>query len=852
MTTVTLHTEAAPEVSKSENATGGAPPKHRSTYRYSDQPHVRGKFLFVGETKFWLRGVTYGTFRPRTDGAQFPEDIVIDRDFAVIAASRFNTIRTYTPPPQSLLDLAQQHGLRVMVGLSWTQHVAFLDDPELCRTIKSSVRNGVRACASHPAVLCYTIGNEIPASIVRWHGRNKIERFLKELYAIVKSEQPDRLVTYVNYPTTEYLQLKFLDFVSFNVYLESQERLEAYLARLQNLTDERPLLLAEIGLDSRRNGEQAQAETLAWQISSVFASGCAGAIAFAWTDEWYRGGFEIEDWDFGLTARDRTPKPVLAAVSDAMDAVPFPDSRWPKISVVVCSLNGAPTIRDTMEGLRYLKYSNFDVIVVNDGSTDDTAKIAAEYTCRVISTENRGLSNARNTGWQEATGEIVAYIDDDAYPDPHWLTYLAHVFMNSDYVGVGGPNLAPPGDGQVADCIANAPGGPVHVLISDVEAEHIPGCNMAFRRDALAAIEGFDPRYRAAGDDVDLCWRLQAHGGVIGFAPAAVVWHHRRNSLQMYWKQQQGYGKAEALLEQKWPEKYNSMGHLTWSGRLYGKGLTQPVGSGRSNVYQGSFGLAPFQSLYERQCAGVSSLPLMPEWYLLLGVLLVLALLGLSWPPLSFAWPVLAVAASLPLVQAAISAARAVFTSEPATTGQRAKLYVITAGLHLLQPLARLLGRLRHGLSPWRSRHGDDSASLFQAWSLWRETWQDTESTLVTFLEELRESGNIAHSGGAFDDWDIEVRGGLLGASQMQMAVEEHGGGRQLLRFRTRPRVSALTALGLFTLASVMLAAAFDGAWLVAALSAIAAGVAARWLYLELGSAAGAIRAVCSVTESRE
>jgi GT2 family glycosyltransferase len=47
---------------------------------------------------------------------------------------------------------------------------------------------------------------------------------------------------------------------------------------------------------------------------------------------------------------------------------------------------------------------------------------------------------------------------------------------------------------------------------------------------------------------VDLCWRLQAHGGVIGFAPAAVVWHHRRNSLQMYWKQQQGYGKAEALL----------------------------------------------------------------------------------------------------------------------------------------------------------------------------------------------------------------------------------------------------------------------------------------------------------------
>jgi GT2 family glycosyltransferase len=836
------------EVGESGNAQQRVRPEQRPAYAYSDHPEVRGKFLFIGETKFWLKGVTYGTFRPRADDTQFPEDEIIDRDFAAIAASGFNTVRTYTPPPQSLLDLAQHHGLRVMVGLSWTQHVAFLDDPALCRTIRDAVRFGVRACAGHPAVLCYTIGNEIPASIVRWHGRKKIERFLKELYTIVKSEQPDRLVTYVNFPTTEYLQLKFLDFVSFNVYLESQERLEAYLARLQNLTDERPLVLAEIGLDSRRNGEQSQAESLDWQIRSVFASGCAGAFAFAWTDEWYRGGFDIDDWDFGLTTRDRAPKSALAAVSSAMADVPFTDTDCPKISVVVCSLNGAPTIRDTMEGLRYLDYPNFEVIVVDDGSTDDTGKIASEYNCRVISTENRGLSNARNTGWQEAAGEIIAYIDDDAYPDPHWLTYLAHVFMNSGYVGVGGPNLAPPGDGWIADCIANSPGGPVHVLISDTEAEHIPGCNMAFRREALASIEGFDPIYRAAGDDVDLCWQLQAQGGVIGFAPAAVVWHHRRNSLQMYWRQQQGYGKAEALLEQKWPEKYNAIGHLTWSGRLYGKGLTQPVSSGRWHVYQGSFGLAPFQSLYERQSAGVSSLPLMPEWYLLLGVLLVLALLGLSWSPLLFVWPVLVAAAILPLAQAGISAARAVFTSEPDTTGQHAKLYVLTAGLHLLQPLARLLGRLRHGLSPWRKRHDDNNASVVQAWSVWRETWQDPESTLTAILGKLRESGNIARSGGAFDDWDIEVRGGLPCAVQMDMTVEEHGGGRQLLRFRTRPRVSVLAIVALVGLGSVALAAAFGGAWVAATISALAAGMTARWLYRNLRFAAGAIRAACSVT----
>src|ERR1044071_8257844 len=162
-----------------------------------------------------------------------------------------------------------------------------------------------------------------------------------------------------------------------------------------------------------------------------------------------------------------------------------------------------------------------------------------------------------------ATGEIVAYTDDDARPDPHWLYYLAHSFKKYGFAGVGGPNLAPAGDGLIADCVANAPGGPAHVLLSDRIAEHIPGCNMAFRHDVLQQVGGCDPLFRVAGDDVDLCWRVQQAGGTIGFHPAALVWHHRRNFLKNYWRQQQGYGKAEALLEGKWPEKYNSAGHLT-------------------------------------------------------------------------------------------------------------------------------------------------------------------------------------------------------------------------------------------------------------------------------------------------
>src|SRR5205823_7616269 len=113
--------------------------------------------------------------------------------------------------------------------------------------------------AAHPALLCYALGNEIPSTMARWLGRRRIERYLKRLCHAVKEEDPDGLVTYVNYPTTEYLQLPFLDLVCFNVYLESQERFEAYLARLQNIAGDRPLIMSELGLDGLRNGEGVQA-----------------------------------------------------------------------------------------------------------------------------------------------------------------------------------------------------------------------------------------------------------------------------------------------------------------------------------------------------------------------------------------------------------------------------------------------------------------------------------------------------------------------------------------------------------------------------------------------------------------
>jgi GT2 family glycosyltransferase len=656
----------------------------------------------------------------------------------------------------------------------------------------------------------------------------------------------------VNYPTTEYLQLRFLDLVCYNIYLESQERYASYLARLQNLAGDQPLLMSEIGLDSLRHGEETQAHVLDWQIRTSFAAGCAGVFVFAWTDEWHRASADVDDWAFGLTDRERCPKPALANVRRAFAAVPFPlDLCWPRISVIICTYNGSRSIGDCLDGLLRLEYSNFEVVVVNDGSTDATAEIVDKYPVRLISTENRGLSSARNVGLEAATGEIVAYLDDDACPDPHWLTYLAATFIDTTHAAVGGSNIPPHGDGPIADCIANAPGGPVHVLLSDQEAEHIPGCNMAFRKAALRAIGGFDPQFRIAGDDVDVCWRLQKQGSTVGFNPAAVVWHHRRNSVRAYWKQQLNYGKAEALLERKWPEKYNAAGHLTWLGRVYGDGHTCPLGK-LGRIYHGVWGSAPFQSLYQPAVGTLQSLLLVPEWYLVVVTLAVLSALGLFWRPLSYVLPLFVLAAAASLFQAALSAAQTCFTSAPYSQVTRLQLQCLTAFLHLLQPLARLYGRLRYGLTPWRQGAPWLSLPRRRTSAVWSERWQDPIARLQCLETEMRTCEGVVVHGGEYDRWDLEVQGGLLGAARMLMAVEDHGAGTQFVRFRSWPRFSRVAVVLTLVFALLSAMAVEDQAWSAAAiLGTITVLLTLRTLYECAGAAAVILRALKSAEEKQ-
>ncbi|YAG08540.1 Glycosyl transferase [Nostoc sp. DSM 114167] len=607
---------------------------------------VKGKFFFIKDKKFYLKGVSYGPFSIGSHGESFPEKSVVEKDFAMMAEMGANCVRTYTVPPDWLLDLAAISGLRLLIGIPWSQHIAFLNSSAVKAEIRNCIVQGVKVCRNHPATFAYLVGNEIPPDIVRWHGAKPVRAFIKELMAVAKDSDPEGLVSYANYPSTEYLNIDFTDFSCFNVYLHRETDFRRYLSRLHNLAEDKPLVLSEFGVDSMREGTQAQAEILSQKLSSSFEMGAAGTIIFSWTDEWFTGGYAIQDWAFGLVDAERLEKPAFQTVQQYYTA-PLPPAlpEYPKVSVIVCAYNAERTMDSCLASLKELNYPNYEVIVVNDGSSDRTLQITQRYDyVRLINQENKGLSVARNVGMTAATGEIVAYTDSDCMADPDWLTYLVAKFLSSGLAAVGGPNLSPPEDSLVPACVAVSPGVPTHILLSDEVAEHIAGCNMAFRRQVLQEINGFNPIFRTAGDDVDICWRLQDRGYTIGFSPAAIVWHFRRNTVAAYLKQQQGYGKAEALVYFQHPYRFNLLGQPSWLGRIYGD-LSAFLRIGQPIIYSGVFGRGLFQTLYEPSSSLISYLPLTLEWNIAALILFVSALLSGDRPWLgaamfliSFSW----------------------------------------------------------------------------------------------------------------------------------------------------------------------------------------------------------------------
>ena len=770
---------------------------------------VRAKFFFEGDKKFFIKGVTYGPFAPDENGEYFGTPESAAKDLELMVEAGVNLVRIYYVPPRWFLDLCAARGIRALISIPWAEHLEFLRDSKIRREAERAVHEGVLKNAGHPAVFGYLVGNEIPTTMVRWLGARQVTEFVERLINIGREADPKALFSYASYPPTEYLLPQNSDFVTFNVYLHRQEDFERYLARLQNLAEDKPLILGEFGMDTIRHPESEQAEMLRWHIESVVRGGLAGTIVYAWTDEWFRGGQEILDWAFGLVRRDRSRKVAFETVKKLFFGEGSMTSRvalpsYPKTSVVVCSYNGAKTLDRCLESLKRVDYPDYEVVLVDDGSKDNTQEIAAKHPWIVnIRQENKGLSFARNVGARAAKGDVIVYTDSDCMADPDWLYYLVGTLLSGDYAGVGGPNISPPAENWVQACVSAAPGGPSHVLLTDVVAEHIPGCNMAFHRWAFEQAGGFDPEYRKAGDDVDFCWRLQSSGGVIAFSPAAIVWHYRRFSLGAFKKQQEGYGEAESMLRFQHLVFFGPTGTAKWKGQIYGAPrftwlVNKPV------IYHGVFGEGLFQSIYPTPQSDLAAYLSSIEWVVLTAFVFLVSI------PLPFLRivPYLMFGGTLLVALSYMIHARL----EPKHDTVRARLLV--AFLALAQPLVRGWARYFTWLKFKRTPPAviasaepgfTPSGGSISHLRFWSEDGHGRERLLQEIIGALESEGWNYSTDTGWKDWDLQIYGSFWWGVKLRSVTEYHGGPKCLTRVHLATRMVATTFLINIILLSILL-----------------------------------------------
>lgn len=244
-----------------------------------------------------------------------------------------------------------------------------------------------------------------------------------------------------------------------------------------------------------------------------------------------------------------------------------------KVSIVICTYNRAPFLDRTLHSLKNLSYKNFEVIVINGPSTDNTNDVLAKYekAIKIGHNPEANLSISRNMGIKMSSGEIVAFIDDDAIPSKNWLGEILPLYATDDIGGAGGKVLH--GEyaqfengyldiwGEVTDFAAepqnfNDPNGDTF--------NRMMGTNSTFLKKALIDVGGFDEYYEYFHDETDLCVRIIKKGYKILHHPHAIVHHEfakshiRENTYNIYQYDWYPIVKSEIYYILK-----NSEGHAT-------------------------------------------------------------------------------------------------------------------------------------------------------------------------------------------------------------------------------------------------------------------------------------------------
>ncbi|MCW3134974.1 MAG: glycosyltransferase [Methanophagales archaeon] len=227
------------------------------------------------------------------------------------------------------------------------------------------------------------------------------------------------------------------------------------------------------------------------------------------------------------------------------------------VSIIVCTYYRRKLFNECFESLLNQSYpkDNYEIIVV-DSSDDFSEELIKNYKekaerhrimLKYFYQEPKGLAAARNLGIKNARGEIICFIDDDCVADRFWVEKLVEGFDNERVGGVGGKILIYNQEGL----INYLPGIDQYSLINDWSC--IAGANMAYRRDVLEQIGGFDPLFKFGGDDNDVAIRVKLRGYTLKYNEGAVIYFRHRSNLRELIRQQYGYGIGFSRLGKKYP-----------------------------------------------------------------------------------------------------------------------------------------------------------------------------------------------------------------------------------------------------------------------------------------------------------
>ncbi len=237
------------------------------------------------------------------------------------------------------------------------------------------------------------------------------------------------------------------------------------------------------------------------------------------------------------------------------------------VSVVICVYNGADTLGATLRAVRAqsLPRERYEVIVVDDGSTDDSARIAASFDVRLVRVAHRGLAAARNVGWRAAQAEWIAFTDDDCGPTRGWLQALRSAVeprsTGGRILGAAGRIVGYPSPFAVPRYVERTGGFNTDRHLQHPTFPYAPMGNVMYRREALLAVNGLDERY-SSYESCDLHTRLRrTYGGAFPYEPRAVVFHRHHTTWAAYFRQQRGYGRG--LAQFMWHHR----DEVTWSVR---------------------------------------------------------------------------------------------------------------------------------------------------------------------------------------------------------------------------------------------------------------------------------------------